>query len=165
MFNISGGSLASPSGGTHVRKTHPKTKTNAKVLIPLDTTELRARTKFNTGKPFIFRFDPREMVPAPAQGVLVFQACTDDVPTRRILNKIHDREVAEIIRIERTVLKLLDGGCQMPLGVYCQKDPIGNFHVWATQASGWDQSVKRVNISSSTSFELAERVVEALRTE
>ena len=114
---------------------------------------------------FIFRFDPREMVPAPAQGVLVFQACTDDVPTRRILKKIHNKEVAEIIRIERTVLKLLDGGCQMPLGVYCQKDPMGNFHVWAAQASGWDQSVKRVNISSSTSFELAERVVEALRAE
>jgi hydroxymethylbilane synthase len=113
---------------------------------------------------FIFRFDPREMVPAPAQGVLVFQACTDDLSTRRILNKIHDRNVAEIIRIERSVLRLFDGGCQMPLGVYCEKDTMGNFHVWAAKADAWDQPVKRVNISSSTSFELAEQVVEALRS-
>lgn len=113
---------------------------------------------------FIFRFDPREMVPAPAQGVLVYQTCTHDLPTRRILNKIHNKEVAEIIRIERSVLRLLDGGCQMPLGVYCEKDDMGNFHVWAAKANAWNEPVKRVNISSSTSFELAEQVVEALRS-
>jgi hydroxymethylbilane synthase len=113
---------------------------------------------------FIFRFDPREMVPAPAQGVLVFQTCTDDLTTRRVLNKIHDRQVAEIIRIERSVLRLFDGGCQMPLGVYCEKDTMGNFHVWAAKANAWDQPVKRVNVSSSTSFELAEQVVEALKS-
>lgn len=112
---------------------------------------------------FVFRFDPREMVPAPAQGVLVYQACTEDLPTRRVLNKIHNKEVAEIIRIERKVLKLLDGGCQMPLGVYCRKDELGNFHVWAAKADAWNKPVKRVNISSSTSFELAEQVVKALR--
>ncbi len=123
------------------------------------------RLKQDLSEFFLFQFDPREMVPAPAQGVLVYQACTDDLPTRRILNKIHNREVAEIIRIERKVLKLLDGGCQMPLGVYCQKDDMGNFHVWAAKANAWNEPVKRVNISSSTSFELAERVVEALRAE
>lgn len=122
------------------------------------------RLEMDLSEFYIFRFDPREMVPAPAQGVLVFQTCTDDLATRRILNKIHNREVAEIIRIERSVLKLLDGGCQMPLGVYCQKDNMGNFHVWAAKADGWDQAVKRVNVSSSTSFELAEQVVEALRS-
>lgn len=123
------------------------------------------RLEMNLDEFFIFRFDPREMVPAPAQGVLVFQTCTDDLTTRRILNKIHDKDVAEIIRIERSVLRLLDGGCQMPLGVYCEKDDMGNFHVWAAKADAWNQAVKRVNISSSTSFELAEQVVEALRSQ
>ncbi len=112
---------------------------------------------------FIFKFDPREMVPAPAQGVLVYQTNTDDVPTRKIMNIIHHRDVSEVVRIERKVLKLLDGGCQMPLGVFCQKDESGNFHVWAAMADGWNQPVKRVSISSSTSSELAEQVVKELR--
>jgi len=123
------------------------------------------RLEQKLGDFFIFKFDPREMVPAPAQGVLVFQACKDDLATRRILNKIHNKEVAEIIKIERKVLHLFDGGCQMPLGVYCEKDNMGNFHVWAAKADAWNKPVKRVNISSSTNFELAERVVEALKAE
>ena len=30
--------------------------------------------------------------------------------------------MAELIHIERSILKKMDGGCQLPLGVYCLKD-------------------------------------------
>jgi len=78
--------------------------------------------------------------------------------TRRILKKIHHTEVAEVTNIERKVLKLYDGGCHLPLGVYCEKDVNNNFHVWAAKADTWDGKLKRVQVSSSTTFELAEQV-------
>lgn len=111
----------------------------------------------------VIQFNPREFVPAPAQGVLCYQTKTDDVETRRTLKALHDTEVAEIIGIERRVLSLFDGGCQMPLGVYCEKDGEGNFHVWAAKAKAWNGPVKRAHLSSSTKFELPERVVDALQ--
>ncbi len=101
---------------------------------------------------------PGEFVPAPAQGVLAFQTRADDLDTRRILKKIHHTEVAEVTNIERKVLKLYDGGCHLPLGVYCEKDVNNNFHVWAAKADTWDGKLKRVQVSSSTTFELAEQV-------
>lgn len=112
----------------------------------------------------VFRFDPREMVPAPAQGVLALQTKEDDVEVRKILKKIHRPDVSEITNIERKVLSLLDGGCQMPLGVHCQKDNNGHFHIWAAKAEAWNKPVKRVHLSSSTSFELPEQVVEQLKS-
>lgn len=106
---------------------------------------------------------PKEFVPAPAQGVLAFQTRADDLATRRILKKIHHSDVAEVTNIERKVLNLFDGGCHLPLGVYCEKDAAGNFHVWAAKAESWDGEVKRVRLSSSTKFELAEQVVAKLK--
>lgn len=111
----------------------------------------------------LIKFNPREFVPAPAQGVLAWQTRTEDKPTRRTLKQIHQKDTAEVTNIERKVLNLLDGGCQMPLGVYCERDADANFHIWAAKAAAWDQPVKRVRLSQSTKHQLAERVVEALR--
>ena len=113
----------------------------------------------------VIHFDPREFVPAPAQGVLAFQVNEADTPTRRILQKIHDRSVANVVKVERKILQLLDGGCQMPVGIYCKQDQVGNYHVWAAKAESWDSPLQMVQMSSSTSADLAERVVEALKTE
>ena len=52
----------------------------------------------------------------------------------------------------------------MPLGVYCETDVQGNYHVWAAKADSWESPVKSVRLSSSTSFELPEQVVSALQT-
>lgn len=110
----------------------------------------------------VVRFNPQEFVPAPAQGVLAWQTCTDDIATRRILMGLHNSATAETINVERKILQLLDGGCHMPLGAYCEKDAAGNFHVWAAKADTWDSTVKRVRLSQSTSFGLAEAVLAQL---
>ena len=113
----------------------------------------------------LIQFNPQEFVPAPAQGVLCFQTKTDDVATRRLLKVLHNPQVAKVTNVERKILKLLDGGCHMPLGAYCELDDAGNYHVWAAHAESWDAPVKRIRISSSTHFELAEQVVAKLRNE
>lgn len=110
----------------------------------------------------VIKLNPKEFIPAPAQGVLAFQTNVGDLETRRILKNIHDSEVAQRTNIERRVLQLFDGGCQLPLGVYCEKDAANNFHVWAAKANSWNGELKKVQMSSSTTHQLAERVVEQL---
>lgn len=62
--------------------------------------------------------NPQEMVPAPAQGVLGLQIRTGDAPTRFWVHQLNKPEVEAQIHIERSVLNQMQGGCQLPLGVY-----------------------------------------------
>ena len=66
--------------------------------------------------------DPTEFVPAPAQGVLGLQIRNEDTELFDILQKMNFPDVQKRIELERKVLNLLDGGCQLPLGVYCNED-------------------------------------------
>lgn len=110
----------------------------------------------------LVKFNPREFIPAPAQGVLAFQTRDEDGNIRGILAHLHHPEVSSLIQVERRVLHLLEGGCHMPLGVYCERDPDGRFQVYAAKAERWDTPVKRVQISSASDELPAEQVVEAL---
>ncbi len=109
----------------------------------------------------IRKIAPQEFVPAPAQGVLAWQTNAGDLETRRIFKKLHRAEVSACTNVERAVLKLMDGGGQSSLGVFCERDGANNFHVWA--ACFLENALRRVRVSSSTSFGLAERVVAELR--
>jgi len=121
------------------------------------------RLEIDLSELHVVKFNPKEFVPAPAQGVLAFQTKAADLPTRRILKKLHHPDVSELTNVERRVLKLFGGGCHMPLGVYCEKDAMSNYHVWAAMAEQWDGALRRVQLSSSTTHQLAERVVEKLK--
>ena len=123
-----------------------------------------ARLDIDTTSFHVIRFDPTEIVPAPAQGVLAWQTMANDIQTRKILMGIHESEVSDVTNVERKVLNLMNGGCQMPLGVYCYKDKFGNYHVHAAYSTSFDLPITRVSISSATHFQLAEKVVEKLRS-
>jgi hydroxymethylbilane synthase len=62
---------------------------------------------------------PDEFVPAPAQGVLALQIRSTDDELKGILQQINDPSVQKLVHLERSVLNLMDGGCQLPLGVFC----------------------------------------------
>ena len=62
--------------------------------------------------------DPEEFVPAPSQGVLAVQVRKEDVELCSTLSKINHKDIEEQIKIERTILNKMAGGCQLPLGVY-----------------------------------------------
>ena len=70
-------------------------------------------------------------ISAPAQGVLGLQTRSNDQQTLSVVSKLNHPEVQRCIEIERAVLKHLDGGCQLPLGVFCQEKN-QHFHVWAS---------------------------------
>jgi len=111
----------------------------------------------------VLRFHPKEFVPAPGQGVLGWQVRTQDLDLRRQIQQIHHVDTSDRTNIERSVLRLFGGGCHMPLGVYCEHDAQGYYHVWAAMADAWDAPLRRTRQSSSTQYELAEQVVEALK--
>lgn len=108
------------------------------------------------------RLNPKEFVPAPAQGVLAWQTKTDNMDVRRILRRLHNSDVLKCTNVERKVLRLLDGGCHLPLGVYCEADTKGYYHAWGILSGGLDKELNMVNLSSSTTNNLAERLYEEL---
>lgn len=62
------------------------------------------------------------LMPAPAQGALYIQCRENDKEIRKMLESIHSKEVAEIIKIEREFSKIFDGGCHTPMGCVAKKD-------------------------------------------
>jgi hydroxymethylbilane synthase len=75
---------------------------------------------------------PRKwFVPAPAQGVLGLQIREGDFRIQEIVTKINSSATQETINVERKVLNLFNGGCQLPLGVYCEKDS-GKTKIWVS---------------------------------
>jgi hydroxymethylbilane synthase len=112
----------------------------------------------------LVKFNPKEFVPAPAQGVLALQIRAEDLILQKALLPLHHPRVSECTNIERGVLKLFGGGCHMPLGVYCDQDAQGNYHVWAAVADAWNAPLRRTRMSSGTSIGLAEKIVAALRS-
>jgi hydroxymethylbilane synthase len=101
---------------------------------------------------------PAEFVPAPAQGVLAYQCRHDDLELRKTLMQLHNYDVAECTNVERKILKMMDGGCHIPLGVHCSKDANGYYHVHAAYSKGLEHPLIKIRKSQSTIFNLAELV-------
>lgn len=105
----------------------------------------------------------REFTTAPAQGVLAYLCCADDIETRRLVQRqLHEPNISAVTNVERKVLKILGGNTNMSLGVFCERDSSGNYHIWAALADDWNQPVRRVRLSQSTTLGLAEKVVTGL---
>ena len=80
------------------------------------------RLQLDLSEFFVEVLNPTEFVPAPAQGVLGLQIREEDTRMAEIMQHLNHTDVAKRIGIERKVLNLLDGGCQLPLGVYCPNE-------------------------------------------
>lgn len=106
--------------------------------------------------------DIRNFVPAPAQGVLGLQIRESDKALGELLQEINNFEVAEAIRIERDVLHLMQGGCQLPLGVYAEKiEDQWNIHV--SYASDKDEAAQISVYESASPEGMASLIVEDLQ--
>jgi hydroxymethylbilane synthase len=62
--------------------------------------------------------DPGEFVPAVGQGALGIEVRQADADVRRLLAPLHDASTAVAVAAERSFLKELQGGCQVPIGGY-----------------------------------------------
>jgi len=110
----------------------------------------------------VLKLNPKEFIPAPAQGVLGLQIRETDVDLKDILSELNDEAVARRIGVERRILNLFEGGCQMPLGAYCE-EVNGTLNVRACIADAWDAPVRIEEKSGSDVENLAQETVAALR--
>lgn len=113
----------------------------------------------------VFHFEPSEFVPAPAQGVLAYQCRKGDSDVVKALRRIHSFDSSDCTNVERKVLQMMDGGCHLPLGVYCKKDQLGYYHASACFSSDLEKPLKRLKLSQSTSHKLADKIYAQLRSE
>ena len=119
------------------------------------------RLELNLSDLHVERLEPRVFVPAPAQGVLGLQTRAEDTELEEILSNLNDSEVERRINIERRILNLFGGGCQMPLGAYCE-DNGDSLTVWCSRAKTWDSDVQYVIVSGTDSELMAKESVNKL---
>lgn len=110
---------------------------------------------------YVKHLDPKEFIPAPAQGVLGLQTRIEDKQTNSIVSLLNRDDVKETIAIERQVLKLYSGGCQLPLGVYCEKNN-GNFEIWAALGHN-DNTVTRAHLVEKSASSIPQKVIDLLK--
>jgi len=119
------------------------------------------RLKINLSEFKVLRLDPKEFIPAPAQGVLGLQIREEDFELEQYIQKLTSEKVEDTIGIERKVLNLFDGGCQLPLGVYCIREE-NKFKVWTSKSDAWNTMPKRIYRESFTADGFAQRIVNEL---
>ena len=116
----------------------------------------------------VVKLSPQEFVPAPAQGVLAWQIREDDTSLEILIGKINNEDVQTRINLERRVLNLFEGGCQMPLGVYCESEMNEKdkylFKIWVSKADAWDKQPVQLYFESIFAYELPEKILEKINS-
>ena len=114
------------------------------------------------------KISPTEFIPAPAQGVLALQIREGEDELLTLLQNLNSGKVQEKIAVERKVLNLFDGGCHLPLGVYCETDTDANdelyFKVWTSMAESWNAAPKSLYTEAKTTAGLALKIVEKIKS-
>lgn len=101
------------------------------------------RLKLDLSGLHVTKLSPDEFIPAPAQGVLALQVRETDTELIQVLQKLNSTKVQREIAVERKILNLFDGGCQLPLGAYCHTEN-NKLVIRAAKAKDWNTFPVRV---------------------
>lgn len=75
--------------------------------------------------------------------------------------------VQKVVAVEREVLRLFKGGCQMPVGVYCKSEEdeegIPYYKVWAARSSRWNKPPVLIYAESKNRETLAGKVLDKFK--
>lgn len=104
-----------------------------------------------------------EMVPAPGQGALALEARAADTATSDLLGRLDDPKTRTEVEAERLFLRIMEGGCRMPLGALAELE--GG---WLRLSVFWSPSeggrpVKLTARSKSEPVKVAQAVEELAR--
>ena len=84
---------------------------------------------------------PPIFIPAPAQGILAYQIRTNDMAALEACQLLKDDATTVHAQIERDLLTAFQGGCQIPLGVYCNRD-----YTHIIKAEAWNKWPLRLTV-------------------
>ncbi len=74
-------------------------------------------------------------LPAVGQGALAVETRADDTEINQLISFLHDETTADAAKAERGFLSRVEGGCQVPVGVYAQVDKYNKLEVEAVIGS------------------------------
>ena len=117
-----------------------------------------SRLKLDLSDLIVVRLDPKIMVPAPAQGVLGLQIRSNDERSKVLVSPLNDVAAHALIAIERKVLNLMEGGCQLPLGVYND----GEF-IHVTHAHNAGEAAVYFQFEANGNVEIAAHIASVLK--
>lgn len=117
-----------------------------------------SRLEIDLSEFHVVELDPKTFVPSPAQGVLALQIREEDKELWKEIQKLNHPQVEIQIAIERKVLNLMQGGCQLPLGVYCDLE-----NVFVSYAKDWTIGSQNFIFPFSGNTNLAEEIVATLQ--
>lgn len=120
------------------------------------------RLELNTGNLIAKVLDADLFVPAPAQGVLAIQCRDNDNDLITALQAIHHADVQANITIERSVLNRLQGGCQLPLGVYAVRHD-NQFITEVAFAKAWNEPLVKFTARGTQSEEIILAILERIQ--
>ncbi len=106
------------------------------------------------------------MLPAVGQGALAIEIRDEDDDALRVIGSLHHEETARAVVGERTFLRFVEGGCQIPIGTHGRIEN-GEFKLDAVIASIDGSRAVRGNISGSpfASAHLGEELARQLLSE
>lgn len=108
----------------------------------------------------VVRLDPTSFVPAPAQGVLALQIRTEDQDLFQALSALNNTFVQDQIAIERKVLNQMNGGCQLPLGVYVSEET-----VYVSFAKTWEEGAQNFTFPRGSVDETVKSIINTLQNQ
>jgi hydroxymethylbilane synthase len=117
-----------------------------------------SRLEIDLSEFHVVELDPKTFIPSPAQGVLALQIREEDNELWKEIQKLNHPQVEMQIAIERKVLNLMQGGCQLPLGVYCDLE-----NVFVSYAKDWTIGSQNFIFPFSGNTNLAEEIVATLQ--
>jgi hydroxymethylbilane synthase len=106
------------------------------------------------------RLDPGIFVPAPSQGALAVQVRAADGPARDAIAAIDSPSSRREVDVERRLLSLVEGGCQVPVGAWCRSTEHDVFKLIAVLGVGL--SLRRAESVGRDVDQIAESVAAEL---
>ncbi|MBN1961735.1 MAG: hydroxymethylbilane synthase [Deltaproteobacteria bacterium] len=134
---------------------------DAVVVAAAGINRLQLQNDIVNNSGLIISLPLNEFLPAPAQGALALEIRADDTNTKTRLEKLHDPITALAINSERALLACLGGGCQLPLGAYCNFAN-ANLHLHAALANTECTRCYHAKASAATIKEVVELVYDSL---
>jgi hydroxymethylbilane synthase len=80
-----------------------------------------ARLELDLSDLEVVLLEPKEFLPAPAQGILGIQIRTNDEAVESTVSRLGSSDAMAEATLERGLLKRFGAGCSLPLGVYSEK--------------------------------------------
>lgn len=102
------------------------------------------------------------MLPAVGQGALAIECRSSDAELKTLLKTINHEETATTVCAERSFLKRLNGGCQVPIAAFCAREKDGTLSLSGLVASADGAKVLKARRSGDQPDALGTLVAEDL---